>query len=59
MDDVKQQLALVQSSLADVASKLDITPYVHCVVFYGVLGTSMVPTFASTGRDYSDSLFLA
>ena len=56
---MKQQLALVQSSLADVAAKLDITPYVHCVVFYGVLGTSMVPTFASTGRDYSDSLFLA
>jgi hypothetical protein len=53
VDEVKQQLALVQSSLADVTAKLDRIPYVHCVMFYGVLGACMVHTFASTGRDYS------
>ena len=53
VDDAKQQLALVQSSLADIAAKLDITPYVHCFMFCGLPGTYMVHKFASTGRDVS------
>ena len=30
MDDVKREFALVQSSLADIATKLYMPPYVDC-----------------------------